>query len=67
LHCANAPTETEDGFVPGFGTNISCAPHDSDYAPQDWAISLSEVLRTIQIHNQGAYAPCDSAEDGFCL
>ncbi len=39
--------------------------HSADYKPADWKISLTELLRTIQLYNSGAYH-CDSdGEDGF--
>jgi subtilisin-like proprotein convertase family protein len=41
----------EDGYAPGAGDTTSCPPHNLDYNPQDWRISLSEVLRFIQIYN----------------
>lgn len=67
LHCE---TGTEDGYAPGTGDQ-SCAPHDSDYAPQDWTISLSEVLRGVQFFNLGGYYACPNlhppTEDGFCV
>jgi len=44
----------------------ACAPHSSDYAPQDWHISITELLRIIQFFNAGAYHRCDHGEDGFC-
>ncbi|HPO17406.1 MAG TPA: hypothetical protein PLI09_28495 [Candidatus Hydrogenedentes bacterium] len=62
LHCQAG---TEDGFAPGPGAT-DCAPHDSDYAPQDWAINLSELLRLIQFYNSLGYHPCVEGEDGFC-
>ena len=68
LHCADVVGETEDGYVPGPGLNLSCAPHDADYAPQDWVVSLDELLRSIQFYNSLAYhyCPADETEDGFC-
>ena len=68
LHCAAAPGDTEDGFIPGAGASHTCAPHDSDYSPQDWTISLSELLRLIQLYNSQAYHACPGAgsEDGYC-
>lgn len=67
LHCAEPRSSTEDGFGIGPG-NRDCAPHDADYAPQDWLISLSELLRVIQFFNSGGYFPCPDAasEDGYC-
>lgn len=65
--CAESPMATEDGFQPGIGAT-NCAPHTADYGPQDWVISLSELLRAIQFYNSGAYHSCPGAgsEDGFC-
>jgi hypothetical protein len=55
--------------VPGPG-NTACAPHASDYNPQDWLIALSELLRIIQFFNSGGYHACPAAipptEDGYC-
>jgi hypothetical protein len=56
---------TEDGYIPGPGTNHSCAPHNSDYNPQDWMINQSELLRLIQFYNSGGYYADASGEDGF--
>lgn len=62
-HCAG------DGFAAGAG-DTACAPHHSDYAPQDWRIGLSELLRLVQFVNAGAYHDCQeqqpATEDGFC-
>jgi hypothetical protein len=67
-HCPEVEQITEDGYVPGPGTDQSCAPHASDYAPQDWLIQLTELLRLIQFFNMGGYLECpgQSTEDGFC-
>ena len=60
------PLNTEDGFTPG-GEVESCAPHDGDYAPVDFAFSLSELLRVIQFYSVGGYSVCDGVgEDNFC-
>ena len=56
---------TEDGFQPN-GTSETCAPHKSDYAPQDWRLNLNEVLRLIQVYNIGGYELCEGSEDGIC-
>ncbi len=60
---------TEDGYAPN-DPDQGCAPHESDYNPQDWVVSLSELLRLIQFYNSGGYAYCPDAdpatEDGFC-
>jgi hypothetical protein len=66
--CATNPGDTEDGFAPGPGANQACTPHDTDYNPQNWAISLSELLRVIQFYNALGYryCPLDNTEDDFC-
>ncbi len=68
LHCQEA---TEDGFAPGPGETAACTAHGSDYAPQDWMISLSELLRLVQFYNLGAYSQCSAlaapTEDGYCI
>ena len=65
LHCASG---TEDGYAPGPGADTTCRANTSDYAPLDWVISLSELLRVIQFYNSGGYHSCpsDGTEDGFC-
>jgi hypothetical protein len=67
FHCAVPTESTEDGYGPGVG-DTSCARHDSDYAPLDWRIGLSELLRLIQFFNTGGYTYCPESgtEDGFC-
>lgn len=62
LHCDGA---AEDGYAPGVGDK-GCAPHTSDYAPQDWRIGLSELLRAVQLYHAPGYAACPEGEDGFC-
>jgi hypothetical protein len=66
--CAGSFLETEDGYEPHAGTIGPCPPHALDYAPQDWKISLKELLRGIQIFNSGGYIYCPEAgsEDGYC-
>ena len=68
LHCATVGEESEDGYIPGPGANAACAPHDTDYAPQDWVISLAELLRAIQFYNSLSYHYCpdEATEDGYC-
>jgi len=56
---------TEDGFRPGPGDTASCARHDTDYQDPAWRISLSELLRLIQIFNARLYGFDPSTEDGF--
>ncbi len=67
FHCVRLPDLTEDGYDIGPGDQ-DCAPHSSDYAPQDWRISLREILRLIQLYNSGEYhfCPDEGTEDGFC-
>jgi len=59
-----SPPRSAGSLVPVPGK--ACAYHSSDYAPQDWAISITELLRVIQFYNAGAYHRCDHGEDGFC-
>ncbi|MCX8065335.1 MAG: immunoglobulin domain-containing protein [Candidatus Hydrogenedentes bacterium] len=65
-HCASTSELSEDGYIPGYGGNTSCIPHTTDYLPQDWVISLQELLRIIQFFNSGGYRVCEGSEDGFC-
>jgi len=56
LHCAEGMEPAEDGYQPGSDENAQgCPPHDSDYAPQDWVIRLSELLRLIQFFSTDGY------------
>ena len=70
FHCDDSG---EDGYAPGPALaegELACPPHSMDYNPQDWSISLDELLRVIQLYNAGAYVPCqnpDDSEDGFCI
>ncbi|HNR30825.1 MAG TPA: hypothetical protein PKI11_08035, partial [Candidatus Hydrogenedentes bacterium] len=70
FHCADDPSTTEDGYVPGPGLNHACCAHASDYWPSgpDWRIELTELLRIIQFYNSGGYhwCPSEGTEDGFC-
>jgi len=64
FHC---DAGTEDRFAPGAdATAQACTRHSADYAPQDWSISLQELLRVVQLYNAGYYTPCEAGEDGFC-
>lgn len=69
FRCAIPPAASEDGFLPGDDMQHDCPPHSSDYNPQDWQISLPELLRLIQIRNSTGYYSCpgEETEDGFCL
>ena len=58
----------EPGDLFGSGDFIgdyACTPHDSDYNPQDWQISLSEFLRVVQFYNSSGYHLDENGEDGF--
>ncbi len=69
FHCAENPDDTEDGYSPGPGANQACARHASDYVGgADWAISLTELLRLIQLYNTGGYHLCpgEGTPDGYC-
>ncbi len=66
FHCDEV---SEDGYAPrSVADSQECLVHDSDYAPTDWKISLSELLRLIQFFNsqQGVYHTCIESEDLFC-
>ncbi|MBI1317353.1 MAG: hypothetical protein GC168_00205 [Candidatus Hydrogenedens sp.] len=62
-HCDDT---TEDGYAPYPGSRVGCLPHASDYLQQDWVISLSEVLRLVQLFNIGGFSACEAGEDGVC-
>jgi hypothetical protein len=69
--CVVPPGASEDGFAPGaVGKPIpgQCYGHASDFRGGDGVISLSELLRSIQIFNAGGYAWCPSGntEDDYC-
>jgi cytochrome c peroxidase len=70
LHClGETAAVSEDGFMPGHQASAQpCEPHASDYAPQDWQIGLSELLRAVQFYNAGSVYRCPDAgtEDGHC-
>ncbi len=64
--------KTEDNYALGMREDNSCTPHDSDYAPQNWWIEISELLRIIQLYNAGGYRDCSQENtpheaDGYCL
>ena len=62
FHC---DATTEDGYALGSGEQ-TCAPHASDYDPQDWQISLPELLQLIQFYNLFCYEPCTTDPSGYC-
>ncbi len=69
LACEDPLAPTDDRYLPGATTPRNCEPHAGDYAPQDWRISLRELLRLVQFHNAGGYHYCPTAntEDTFCV
>jgi len=65
IQCAEETTE--DQYDLGVGPDESCPRHTSDYLPPPWTISLSELLRGIQIFNLGGYTFCaEDSDDGYC-
>ncbi|MCC6145308.1 MAG: hypothetical protein IT368_16000 [Candidatus Hydrogenedentes bacterium] len=66
IRCAELSAPTEDGYRPGTSGSTNCAPHSSDYYPQDWTIDLGELLRLIQFYNAPGFDVCADSEDGFC-
>jgi len=64
--CDESAEPSDDGYVSGDNPQArDCDPHASDYAPQDWALSLSELLRAVQFYAIGGYAPQEGTEDGY--
>lgn len=64
--CAPNTDDTEDGFEPGGVLAPPCVAHAGDYTgTPDGVVSLSELLRLIQLFNFDSLSPCVS-EDGFC-
>jgi len=65
--CETREEVSEDGYAMASELRY-CMPYHADNNPQDWILSLSELLRCIQFYNVGAYHPCPEAatEDGFC-
>jgi hypothetical protein len=71
-------SDGEDGYQPKPVSDAiyDCAHHDTDYNPQNWDISLSELLRLIQFYNFTSppyshtqsyhLCPGQATEDGFC-
>jgi hypothetical protein len=68
--CAQSGDLSDEGYVPGSSLR-GCRPHDLDFAPQDWHITLTELLRLIQVYNftDGSYYYCPGIgeDDDFCL
>lgn len=66
-HCAIPAVSTDDGYALGFNVaRQQCRPHSGDYAPQNWRINLTEMLRVVQFYNAGGLYACLEGEDGFC-
>ena len=58
---------TEDGYAVGLPEGEipeGCYPHDGDYNPADFQVSLSELLRGIQFY---CITANPATEDGFCV
>jgi hypothetical protein len=59
-------TPGEDGFAMDSAQSSSTSGyHSADYNPSDWRISLSELLRVIQLYNANGYINALDEEDGF--
>ena len=64
FHCA--PGNGEDNFDLGPGL-LDCERHACDYELPAFSISLSELLRMIQLYSFRFYESCPfDSEDGFC-
>jgi len=63
FHC---DATSEDGYASGLEGDQTCMPHASDYDPQDWKLSLPELLQLIQFYNLFCYEPCTSDPSGYC-
>ncbi|MFM1920892.1 MAG: hypothetical protein RLZZ303_2526 [Candidatus Hydrogenedentota bacterium] len=59
----------EDGYQLGSGSK-DCQPHGADFEGNqpNWRLSLTELLRIVQLYNVGAYFACpgSASEDGYC-
>lgn len=61
-HC---DASTEDGYAIGQGPQ-DCVPHSSDFqGTPNWRITLTELLRLIQLFNLNGYVPSITTEDGY--
>jgi len=69
ISCAPNAGDTEDGYLPNPTGGRVCTRHTADYAQTEWVVSLSELLRVIQIFSFGGYTSCEigAGDDGFCL
>jgi predicted outer membrane repeat protein len=70
--CAFPAGETEDGYRPGTkttgGLDVRCPEHSVDFVPGggDGEVSLSELLRLIQLFSFEVFVRCDNSDDGYC-
>ncbi|MCC6142340.1 MAG: hypothetical protein IT368_00900 [Candidatus Hydrogenedentes bacterium] len=69
---ASPPTPLPHPLPAGAGAKRTCGDtRNADYNAQDWAISLSELLRIIQFFNIGGYHfyPLEDppTEDSYCV
>ena len=55
---------TEDGYATGAGPR-DCPLHSLDYLDNEWSISLSELLRLIQLFNLPGFSVGVGGEDGI--
>ena len=67
-HCDPAGGEL-DGYNAGadVGSQV-CTPHSADYAPQDWELSVNEMVRITELFqstSDHSYCPDAAGEDGF--
>jgi len=56
----------DDAYATGIGNTVNCARHDADFETPFFRLSLSELLRALQLFNLGSVLPCGEGEDGFC-
>ena len=54
-----------EGRVEGEGEGLPGVYHSADYNPADWKISISELLRLIQLFNYNSYSCDANGEDGY--
>ena len=60
---------TEDSYEVGPGNTGACVRHAADFDETPFRLSLSELLRAVQLFNVGSFAPCATQKDGdegFC-
>ncbi len=62
-HCAEVGA-TEDGYDVGTGVR-DCPLHDLDFLIGDWSISLSELLRLIQLYNSNGFVLERPGDEGL--